>query len=76
MTAPKHNKYSRKTARHMRKVAACKERIATLKRNRLTIWENSHEELLAEFLSPDRDKAKDNPQENTDEETEAQHQVG
>jgi hypothetical protein len=55
----------------MRKVAGCKERIATLKRNRLSIWEDSHENLLAEFLSSDRDKAKDNPQENTDEEAKA-----
>ncbi|MEY4872442.1 MAG: hypothetical protein RLZZ563_1772 [Pseudomonadota bacterium] len=56
----------------MRKVAGCKERIATLKRNRLSIWEDSHENLLAELLSQDSGDAKDNPQENTDEEAKAQ----
>ncbi len=63
MTSLKHNKYSRKTARHMRKVADCKERIATLKRSRLSLWEDSHENLLAELLSQDSGNAKDNPQE-------------
>ena len=55
----------------MRKVAGCKERIATLKRNRLSDWELSHENLLAELLSKDSGDAKDNPQENTDEEAKA-----
>jgi hypothetical protein len=70
MTA--HNKFSRRTARHMRKVADCKERIATLKRNRLSDWEIAHENLLAELLSQDSGDAKDNPQEKADEEAEAQ----
>jgi hypothetical protein len=47
----------------MRKVADCKERIATLKRSRLSLWEDSHENLLAELLSQDSGNAKDNPQE-------------
>jgi hypothetical protein len=56
----------------MRKVADCKERIATLKRNRLSDWEIAHENLLAELLSQDSGDAKDNPQEKADEEAEAQ----
>jgi hypothetical protein len=59
----------------MRKVADCKERIATLKRSRLSIWEDSHENLLAELLSADSDKAKDKPKENNDEEAQDHQEV-
>jgi len=48
---------------------------STQKSNRYSDWETAHENLLAELLSSDSGDAKDNPQENTDAETEGHQEV-